>query len=122
MSDTEARPFGRAQLPVFENELVVCQLLPEARLAELRREELEERHVRRDHRELRRYGDRDPGLPSVRDDQSASVGCEVANATRFGQAPDASDVGLRHLHAALVDQHLEVVAGREPLARRNRDG
>jgi hypothetical protein len=30
--DTETRPFGRAQLPVFENELVVRQLLPETRL------------------------------------------------------------------------------------------
>ncbi len=48
-----------------------------------------------------------------------ALGGEVADAASLGEPPDPADVGLRDLHAADVDQHLEVVAGREPLARRD---
>ena len=89
-------PGGRGREPtVGEDELVDSQLLAQPRLAELGRQELEERHVRRDRREVRRDRDRDARLPGVRHDQAAPLARHVADAARLGEAPDPADVGLR---------------------------
>ena len=61
-------------LAIAGHEFVVHELLAQSRLAELGREELEEGHFRRDHREMRRHGHGDAGLPRVRDDDKVVVG------------------------------------------------
>ncbi len=63
---------------------------------------------------MRGCGDGDAGLPPVWDDQSTSLGGEVADSLRLGQPADAPHVGLGNVDATPIHQIEELVAGREP--------
>src|SRR5688500_8005876 len=66
--NAEARLLGNGDGAVDEAKLLRCQLLAQARLTELGREELDVRAVRRRGGQVRGGRDGDPGLPEVRDD------------------------------------------------------
>ncbi len=77
--------------------------------------------MRRYHREVRRGGHREAGRPGVRDDLPPVLASELDDATGRREATDSADVGLRDLHAAVPDQHLEVMPGRKPLSSGDAD-
>ena len=115
----EAGPLRDRQGAAVEDGLVADELLAEARLAELGRQELEEGHVRRHHGELGRDRDRDPRLPGVRNDDPPVRRGEVAHAAGLRQAAHTADVRLDDRDAAALDQVDELVPRREPLSGRD---
>ena len=72
--------------------------------------------------ELGRRGDRDARLPAVRHHEQVALGSQLADATRLGQTPDATHVGLHHVNAAAVHEVEELEARGLPFARRDGDG
>ena len=66
---------------------VVHKLLAQPRLAQLGGQELEERHLRRHHRQLGGDRDRDPGLPRVRHDEQVALRPPSAHTRRASVRP-----------------------------------
>ena len=57
----------------------------------------------------------------MRDDSEAALLCEPADAQRFGEPADPSDIGLHDMHVTAVHEVEELEPGREPLAGGDRD-
>ena len=96
--DAQSGPRGRGEHAVAERQLLVDQLPPQLGDAQLRRQELEERHVRGHHRQVGGDRDRDPGLPRVRHHPPSPVGGHRADAASLGESSDPSHIGLHHGH------------------------
>src|SRR5258708_11039555 len=117
--DAEAGLGRRQDAAADEIEALLDELAPQRLDAEMRRQVFDEGAVRRVEGEMRRRRHRQPGLPAMRHDDAAARGGEGADLLRLHEAADASDIGLRDVDLAALDQILELPMRRQPFARRN---
>jgi hypothetical protein len=119
--ESQTRPLRQGDFPINNLEFFLHKLSAQAGVRHWRGLEFHESAIRGNGRHMSSCSDADPRLPAMRDHNSATVQRHFDHTHRFGNAPDAADVGLHDVHASSVHELCKLESSLQPLAASDSD-